>query len=139
MKESAIADSLKLVENSKIVMLGTNASEGFPHIKAMLNLKHEGLKKIWLSTNTSSKRVQRLKEDKRACLYYVDEEDFKGLMLIGSIEILQDKESRELLWFPGCERYYPLGVDDPDYTVLCFTATQGNYYHRLTNVDFQVV
>lgn len=139
MKENAIADSLKLVENSKIVMLGTNGSEGFPHIKAMLNLKHEGLKKIWLSTNTSSKRVERLKEDKRACLYYVDEEDFKGLMLIGSIEILQDKESRELLWFPGCERYYPLGVDDPDYTVLCFTATQGNYYHRLTNLDFEVI
>lgn len=139
MKENAIAESLKLVENSKIVMLGTNGSEGFPHIKAMLNLKHEGLKKIWLSTNTSSKRIQRLKEDKRACLYYVDEEDFKGLMLIGSIEILQDKESRELLWFPGCERYYPLGVDDPDYTVLCFTATQGNYYHRLINTDFQVV
>lgn len=139
MQEKAIAESLKLVESSQIMMLGTNGQDRYPNIKAMLNLKHQGLKKFWLSTNTSSKRVQRLKKDNKACLYFVDEENFAGLMLIGSIEILQDRESRKLLWVPGCESYYPLGVDDPDYTVLCFTATQGNYYHGLENIDFDVV
>lgn len=49
-------------------------------------------------------------------------------MLVGTIEILQDLESKEMLWFDGAERYYPLGVEDPDYSVLCFTARQGDYY-----------
>jgi general stress protein 26 len=137
-KHEAISQSLKLIEDSKICFLGTNGDDGFPNIKAMLNLKHEGIKKIWFSTNTSSKRVQQLRNDKRACVYYVDEQNFKGLMLIGSIEILQDIESRKMLWTEGAEIYYPLGVEDPDYSVLCFTAQRGNFYHALKNITFEI-
>jgi general stress protein 26 len=68
----------------------------------------------------------------------VDEKNFKGLMLIGTIEILQDAVSRKMLWFEGCEKYYPLGVMDPDYSVLCFTAKSGNYYQDLKNITFEI-
>jgi general stress protein 26 len=60
------------------------------------------------------------------------------LRLVGHIEILQDAESRRLIWQPGDEMFYPLGVDDPDYTVLRFTAERGNYYEGLENIDFVV-
>ena len=59
-------------------------------------------------------------------------------MLIGTIEILQGRASKEMLWADGCEVYYPLGVDDPDYTVLCFTSEYGNYYRHLKNVNFKI-
>jgi general stress protein 26 len=59
-------------------------------------------------------------------------------MLVGRIEILQDPESRQRLWRPGCEKYYPLGVTDPDYSVLRFTSEWGNYYHTLSNVTFEL-
>ena len=68
----------------------------------------------------------------------MDGKEFKGLMLIGTIEILQDLESRKMLWFDGAERYYPLGMEDPDYSVLCFTAEHGNYYHKLNNISFEI-
>jgi len=137
-EKEAIAQGLKLIEKSAICMLGTNGEDGFPNIKAMLSLKHEGLKKIWFSTNTSSKRVKQLKKDNQACVYYVDEKNFKGLMLVGTIEILEDIKSRKMLWSKGAEVYYPLGVEDPDYTVLCFTAKRGNYYHQLKNISFDI-
>ena len=137
-EQDAIAQGLELIEKSVICMLGTNGDGGFPNIKAMLNLKHEGLKKIWFSTNTSSKRVQQLKKDNRACVYFVDEADFKGLMLIGTIVVLQDMESKKMLWSEGAEVYYPLGVEDPDYSVLCFTSQRGNYYHQLENISFEI-
>jgi len=137
-KQEAVAEGLQLIERSKICLVGTNGEDGFPNIKAMMNAKHEGISRIWLSTNTSSRRVQQLKKDNRACVYYVDDKDFKGLMLTGTIEILQDLESRQMLWADGDERYYPLGVEDPDYTVLCFTAHKGNYYHKLQNVTFEI-
>jgi general stress protein 26 len=82
--------------------------------------------------------VQQLQKDSRACIYYVDEHSFQGLMLVGTIEILQDLESRKMLWFGDAERYYPKGVEDPDYSVLRFTAERGNYYHGLTNIDFKI-
>jgi len=137
-KQEAMTEGLQLVEKSNICFLGTYGADGFPQIKAMLNLRHEGINKIWFSTNTSSKRVQQLKKDNRACVYYVDDEDFKGLMLSGIVQILQDLPSRRLLWSDGAEIYYPLGVEDPDYTVLCFTAHRGNYYHRLKNITFDI-
>lgn len=137
-EEKAYLNGIELVENSKTVMLGSNGEDGYPYIKAMMRLKHMDLNKFWLSTNTSSKRVQLLKQDNKACLYFVDEMNFKGLMIVGTIEILQDRKSKEMLWSDGCEIYYPLGIDDPDYTVLCFTAEWGNFYHGLENKRFKI-
>jgi general stress protein 26 len=137
-KQEAITQGLNLLEKLNFCLLGTNGEDGFPNIKGMTNLKHEGLKKIWFSTNTSSKRVQQLRKNNRACVYYVDENLFKGLMLIGTIEILQDIESKKVLWTKGMEVYFPLGLEDPDYSVLCFTANQGNYFYALKNISFEI-
>ncbi len=137
-KEEVVQEGLELIEKSKICLLGTNGEDGFPYIKAMLNLKHEGLKRVWFSTNTSSRRVQQLRKDNRACVYYVDETNFIGLMLIGTVDILQDSASRKMLWSKGAEIYYPKGVTDPDYSVLRFTAKSANYYHGLTNLTFKI-
>lgn len=136
--QDAITQGQELIKNSKIVMLGTNGERGFPNIKAMLNMEHEGMSKFWFSTNTSSKRVQQLKQDNRACIYFVDEREFKGLMLVGTVEILHDIESKKRLWREGFETYYSLGVEDPDYSVLRFTARQANYYHGLNNITFDL-
>jgi general stress protein 26 len=136
-EQEAKAESLKLVENT-VCLLGSNGEDGFPYIKAVLNLKHEGFRQFWFGTNTSSKRVRQLKKDSRASLYFMDEKNFKGLMLLGTAEVLRDLASRQLLWTKDSEFYYPLGIDDPDYTVLRFTAKTGNYYHGLKNIDFTV-
>ena len=39
-----------------------------------------------------------------------------------------DEAYRRLLWNEGDEKYYPLGVDDPDYCVIEFTAERADYY-----------
>jgi len=127
----------ELIESSKIAFLGSINDEGYPNIKAMLNIKTEGLKTIWFSTNTSSKRVSQFRKNSKACVYYVDDKKFMGLMLIGEIDVLQERAYREMLWKKGFERYYPLGMDDPDYTVLRFTTKWGNFYHGLSNINFE--
>ena len=137
-KEQAIQDALALADDATIAMLGTNGDNGYPNIKAMIKMENEGLKTIWFSTNTSSKRVAQLKRDSKVCVYFVDMDQWKGLMLVGTIEVLQDMESRQRLWRPGYEKYYPLGIADPDYSVLRFTTQWGNYYHALSNVSFEV-
>jgi general stress protein 26 len=133
-----ITEGLALISRSKIAMLGSLDQNGYPNIKAMLNLEHEELKTIWFSTNTSSKRVAQFHQNPKACVYYVDQERFMGLMLAGNVEVLQDPLSRQRLWRPGFEMYYPLWVDDPDYSVLCFTSAWGNFYHGLSNLTFEV-
>lgn len=137
-RQTAIEQALALADRSGIVMLGTNGDNGFPNIKAMLKMENEGLKTVWMSTNTSSRRVGQLRRDPRACLYFIDMEKWMGVMLVGEVELLQDAASRQRLWREGFEKYYSLGVNDPDYTVLRFTARWGNYYHALGNVTFDI-
>ena len=55
---------------------------------------------------------------------------------MGSMEVCTDKEHKTMLWREGFEMYYPKGIEDEDYCVLKFTAFKGNYYHGLTNCDF---
>ncbi len=137
-KQQAVDQALTLANAAQIAMLGTNGDDGYPNIKAMIKMENEGLKTIWFSTNTSSRRVGQLERDPKASVYFVDFEQWMGLMLVGEVEILQDAASRERLWREGYERYYPLGVTDPDYTVLRFTSHWGNYYHALSNVTFEI-
>ena len=137
-KEEAVQKALELANRSGIAMLGTNGDDGYPNIKAMIKVENEGLRTVWFSTNTSSRRVAQLVRNPKACVYFVDFDSWMGLMLVGDVEILQDQASRERLWHEGDEKYYPLGVTDPDYTVLRFTAHLGDFYHRLSKVTFEL-
>ena len=128
--------ALALVGRSGIALVGSNGDDGHPCIKAMLNMETEGLETVWFGTNTSSRRVAQFRKDPRACVYFVDFSDWMGLMLVGEMEVLSDPESRQRLWREGFEKYYPLGVSDPDYSVLRFKATSANYYHQLDNLTF---
>ena len=130
--------SLELIETCGFAMVGSNGPDGHPWIKAMIKVEAEGLQTVLFSTNTSSHRVSQFRTDPRASAYFVNVIDYKGLLLLGEIEVLSDPESRRRAWRYGNEIYYPQGVDDPDYSVLRFTATSANYYHGLKNTTFAV-
>jgi general stress protein 26 len=135
---TALEAAHQLVNRSKFAMMGTIGEDSFPNIKAMIIAKHEGLREVWFKTNTSSRRITQVQLNNKTCVYFVDFETWEGLMLIGRAEIRRNRETRETLWKDGSERYYPLGVDDPDYVVLRFVAEVGNYYHGLVSVTFLV-
>lgn len=134
--EAARAGALALIDASTVAMVGSNGPDGRPWIKAMLKLETEGLTTFWFSTNTSSSRVDQFRADPLASVYFVDMCDYRGLLLLGRMELLTDRAARQRLWRDGFEIYYPGGIDEPDYTVLRFTATSGNYYHGLRNTTF---
>lgn len=59
-------------------------------------------------------------------------------MLKGTMEVLQDQDSKNMIWREGDEMYYPEGVTDPDYCVLKFTAHEGRYYSNFKSETFQI-
>jgi general stress protein 26 len=143
MGECAMTDQKKneiveLVKQAKTVYVSSVDENGYPNIKAMMTCRYDGLKTHYFSSNTSTKRVEQFKKNPKACIYYCNEDNFQGLMLMGSMEVCRDRHYREMLWQDGCEIYYPKGIDDEDYSVLKFTAVTGNYYHGLQNETFDV-
>lgn len=128
-----------IVDKQTVAFLGSIDQEGFPNIKAMLQPRNrEGIRTFYFSTNTSSMRVAQFKENNRVCVYFCDRRFFKGVMLKGTIEVLTDPASKEMIWMPGDTMYYKEGVTDPDYCVLRFTAFSGRYYSGFKSEDFSV-
>ena len=128
-----------LIDKQKICHLSSVDDDGFPNIKAMLRpRKRDGIKHIYLSTNTSSTKVAQFKENPKACLYFTDSRFFRGVMLTGTMEVLEDSEHKEMIWEQDDTLYYPQGVSDPDYCVLKFTAARGRYYSKFKSEDFAV-
>ena len=58
--------------------------------------------------------------------------------MAGTVEVLETKEAKELLWREGDTMYYKEGVTDPDYCVLKFTAIRGRYYSNFHSEDFKI-
>lgn len=134
------AAAKELVERSEIAFLGTLGEDGDPQTKAVLVADREGMEAIWISTNTSSEHVAQLEADPRASLYFEHHGSapWHGLLLSGRVEIRRDPEARERLWEDGCEKFYPKGVTDPDYTVLRFVPSWGKYWQFGVKVRFDL-
>lgn len=128
-----------IADKQSVSFIGSIDANGFPNMKAMLQpRKREGIKTFYFTTNTSSMRVAQYQNNNHACIYFYDKRFFRGVMLIGTMEVLTDSDSREMIWQDGDTMYYPGGVTDPDYCVLRFTATSGRYYSNFKSEDFIV-
>lgn len=129
----------KLADKSSTAFISYVDKEGFPITKAMLKPRErQGIKVFWFSTNTSSNKVKFFRENPKASIYFVDRRFFRGVSLIGTVEVLETSEAKERIWQRGDTMYYKGGVTDPDYCVLKFTAIRGRYYSNFHSEDFEI-
>lgn len=128
-----------IIDKQKTAFIGSIDKEGYPNVKAMLQpRKREGIKTVYFTTNTSSMRVAQFRENNHACVYFCDNRFFRGVMLRGTMEVLTDAASKEMIWREGDTMYYKEGVTDPDYCVLKFTAISGRYYSNFHSESFEI-
>ena len=144
--------NLELIESADAAYVTTIDQEGYPQTRCMFNLrnkekfpklidlfsKHTDDFMILFSTNTSSAKVAQITKNPAACVYYCTPEAFHGLMLAGSIEIVDDRRLREQLWHEGWDRYYPTGPNDPDHTVLRFLPVKAKGWFQGRKFSFQL-
>ncbi|MHA1620241.1 MAG: pyridoxamine 5'-phosphate oxidase family protein [Promethearchaeota archaeon] len=123
--------ALELLETTRFAFLTTLDSENLPHTRAMFNLRDkmnfpeitnmfENSKPfmMYFSTNTSSFKFKHISNNPNVSVLISRTDDFLGLTLNEKIEIIEDPVIKEGLWFNGSEKYYRLGKEDPDYTIL---------------------
>ncbi len=127
--------SIDLINNADICYFTTINGEGFPVTRAIFNLRytqqfpnltnifkdHERDFMIYITTNTSSEKIEHIKKNRKVSSYYCIPSEFKGVMLSGNIEIITDIEIKKSLWQDDWSYYYREGsgdYNDPDYCVL---------------------
>jgi Uncharacterized stress protein (general stress protein 26) len=128
-----------IIDKQKICYISSVDKDGFPNTKAMLQpRKRNGIKEIFFSTNTSSQKVTTFRNDSKACVYFCDSRFFRGVMLKGTIEVIEEQAIKDMLWQTGDTIYYHKGKTDPDYCVLRLTVISGRYYSNFKSEDFEV-
>ena len=128
-----------LIDKQSVSFISSVDENGFPNTKAMLPpRKREGIQTFYFTTNTSSMRASQYRSNPKACIYFCDKRFFRGVMLIGTVEVLEDAASKEMIWQEGDTQYYAKGVTDPDYCVLKFTASAGRYCANFKSESFPI-
>ena len=137
---------ISIIKESEAAYLATVDKEGKPEIRALLNLcnpkqfkKLEGKTlfadgetlTMYFTTNTSSKKVERIRNNHNAAIYFCEPKKFRGICASGTIEEVTDQSVKEDLWQTGWLLYYHKGKTDPDYTVLKFTSTKIEGWYNL--------
>ncbi|MGX8711015.1 MAG: pyridoxamine 5'-phosphate oxidase family protein [bacterium] len=131
---------LEFIEKQKVAFIASVDEDGFPNIKAMLMPRKIEENLFYFTTNTSSLRVSQYQQNEKASIYFFNKGRFRyeGVMLIGTMEVLEDSQTKQDIWRTGDTMFYKKGVTDPDYCVLRFTAIKGRYYCDLKTESFQL-
>lgn len=130
---------MEFINKQKVAFVASVDEDGFPNMKAMFAPRKIEGNSFYFSTNTSSMRTQQFLENPKASIYFYNKGRFKyeGVMLVGTMEVLQDDGIRREIWCVGDTMYYKQGVTDPDYCVLKFTAVRGRHYCDLKSESFE--
>ncbi len=85
---------MEFIQKQKTAFIGSVDEEGYPNLKAMFAPRKIEGDSFYFSTNTSSLRVQQFMKNPKASLYFYNRGRFKyeGIMLIGTMEVLQDED-----------------------------------------------
>ncbi len=83
-------------------------------------------------------RVKQYLNNPNACIYFYHKGlvRYEGVMLKGTMEVLTDQKTKDMIWRKGDTMFYKDGVTDPDYCVLRFNANSGRYYCDLKTESF---
>lgn len=132
---------IDFIKKQKVAVVASVDEDGFPNQTAMFAPRRiDGNTKFYFSTNTSSQKVSQFLKNPKASVYFYHQGKivYTGILLKGTMEVMTDTETKESIWKATDIMYYPLGVTDPDYCVLKFTATSGRYYCDLKTESFDI-
>ena len=123
--------TIDLMKRAPVSYMATVDADGLPQVRAMENLRCEEKfphpSKVlsdydpltsYISTNTSSKKLKQLVKNPVIALYYCVPKEYKGVMIRGKAEVLDDLDFKKSIWMDSWTMYYPKGVSDPDFTIL---------------------
>ncbi|MFT4106888.1 MAG: pyridoxamine 5'-phosphate oxidase family protein [Lacrimispora sp.] len=130
----------EFISKQKVAFIGSVDDDGFPNMKAMLMPRKIDGSCFYFSTNTSSMRIAQYRKNPKASVYFFNKGRFRyeGVMLTGTMEVLEDAQIKEEIWQTGDTMFYKKGVNDPDYCVLRFTASKGRHYCDLKTESFEL-
>ena len=130
---------VNLIDKQSVSFISSVDENGYPNTKAMLApVKREGIKTFYWHTNSPSMRIKQYRNNQKACIYFCDEHNFCGVMLIGKMEVVEANDIKKEIWKDEFSMYYQGGMYGGDFILLKFTAESGRYYSHFHSDNFTI-
>ncbi len=128
-KNNKISEFIEMVKDAKVCMLITS-EEGQENLSG----RPMGINKIdddgtmWFFTKKSSHKVDELQKSRAVSIAITNSDSNNYLMIHGSASLLDDKSKMKELWSSVMKAWFPLGLEDPDMTLIKVTPSEVNYW-----------
>jgi len=97
--KNVIDEVTKLYKRVRNIILCGTDEDGFPTAKAVLPSNSRiSLSEMYFCTNTSSEFVKRIANNCKSSVYFFDPIFYKGCLLKGEMEIVDDNELKAKFW-----------------------------------------
>jgi len=118
-----------MVKDVRICMLITNEKNA-----KNLSGRPMGINKIdddgtmWFFTKASSYKVEEIEASKKVSIAIANESSQNYLMIHGTATLVNDKNKMKELWSVIMKAWFPLGLDDPDMTLIKVVPNEVEYW-----------
>jgi len=83
---------------------------------------------FWFLSSRSSMKDHDIAADPTVQLIFANMGGSEYMSVFGTAEVIEDMAKKKELWSPIAKAWFPLGVDDPDLTVLKVKPSEGYYW-----------
>jgi len=131
MSDKSIAKAGKIIEGKAgqgmdgYCVLALFDHEGFPTASTLSVAKADGINWITFGTGLESNKAARIKNSEKASVCFAS--SGYNITLVGTVEVLTDKETKKDMWYDGLE-YHFTGPDDPNFCVIRFKTIRYNLF-----------
>jgi len=128
-KSQQLEKFVEMVKDVRICMFITNEKDdenisGRP--MAISKIEDDGT--MWFFTKASSTKSDEIEMSKKVSIAIANESSQNYLMVHGAAILVNDKNKMEELWNSIMTAWFPLGLEDPDMTLIKVTPTEVNYW-----------
>jgi general stress protein 26 len=83
---------------------------------------------LWFITDKRSRKVKAIESGAETTLMFQNDKEGAYLNLSGRAAVVDDRKRLEELYTTLQRTWFPLGLDDPNITLIRFDAEQGDYW-----------
>ncbi|UCF10860.1 MAG: pyridoxamine 5'-phosphate oxidase family protein, partial [Candidatus Bipolaricaulota bacterium] len=118
----------RIVDSVEFPLLVTVREGSHPAVRPMHFLDRDE-RCLWFATSAASAKVEQIARNPLVTVIFSRPDLFNYASVYGRAEVLVGtREQRRALWREEWSDHWPLGVDDPDYVLICVTAESSSYY-----------
>ncbi|MBA2395406.1 MAG: pyridoxamine 5'-phosphate oxidase family protein [Ktedonobacteraceae bacterium] len=129
--DTATKDTKRLAEKIKgirIAMLTTAEEDGTLRSRPMATQEMEFDGDLWFFTYADSAKVDDVQQHRQVNLSYSKPDDNLFVSVVGTGQLVRDKEKIKELWNPFVKAWFPNGQDDPNVALLKVRVTSAEYW-----------